>query len=95
MTETVVPYRDASRPVDERVADLLARMTRAEKIAQLGSFWAFEIVGELLGARHPPEEVRGPVFDGHGGIAIRIAHGGHPFTDPAVSPPTSWRSATR
>jgi beta-glucosidase len=45
MTTTIAPYRDASRPVDERVADLLARMTRAEKVAQLGSFWAFEVVG--------------------------------------------------
>jgi beta-glucosidase len=46
MTETVVPYRDASLPVGERVADLLARMTRVEKVAQLGSFWAFEVVGD-------------------------------------------------
>jgi beta-glucosidase len=38
------PYRDDSRPLDERVADLLGRMTLAEKLAQLGSFWAFEIV---------------------------------------------------
>jgi beta-glucosidase len=45
MTTTIAPYRDSSRPVDERVADLLARMTRAEKVAQLGSFWAFEVVG--------------------------------------------------
>jgi beta-glucosidase len=27
------------------VADLLGRMTRTEKLAQLGSFWAFEVVG--------------------------------------------------
>ena len=39
------PYRDALRPLDERVADLLGRMTREEKIAQLGSVWAFEIIG--------------------------------------------------
>jgi beta-glucosidase len=45
MTTAVVPYRDPALPVDERVSDLLARMTRAEKIAQLGSFWAFEVVG--------------------------------------------------
>jgi beta-xylosidase len=32
-------WRDPARPVDERVADLLARMTAAEKIAQLGSVW--------------------------------------------------------
>jgi len=40
------PYRDPSRPVEERVADLIGRMTRAEKLAQLGSFWAFEVVGD-------------------------------------------------
>ena len=41
-----MPYRDPSRPLDERVADLLGRMTRAEKLAQLGSFWASEVVGD-------------------------------------------------
>jgi beta-glucosidase len=40
------PYRDGSRPLDERVADLIGRMTLDEKLAQLGSFWAFEIVDE-------------------------------------------------
>ncbi|MFW5846332.1 MAG: beta-glucosidase, partial [Planctomycetota bacterium] len=29
------PYRDAGRSVDERVADLLGRMTLAEKIGQM------------------------------------------------------------
>jgi hypothetical protein len=29
------PYRDAKRSVDARVADLLGRMTPAEKVAQL------------------------------------------------------------
>jgi beta-xylosidase len=32
-------WRDPARPVAERVADLLARMTLEEKIAQLGSIW--------------------------------------------------------
>ena len=32
-------WRDPARPADERVADLLSRMTLAEKIAQLGSSW--------------------------------------------------------
>jgi len=36
---TVEPWRDPSCPVDERVADLLSRMTMEEKVAQLGSVW--------------------------------------------------------
>jgi beta-glucosidase len=36
-------YRDAERPVGERVDDLLARMTLPEKVAQLGSAWVFEL----------------------------------------------------
>ena len=53
-------YQDPALAVDDRVGDLLGRMTVEEKIAQLGSIWAFEIVGddglngrkldELLGA---------------------------------------------
>ena len=39
-------YRDATAPIEERVADLLARMTIEEKVAQLGSVWAFDIVRE-------------------------------------------------
>jgi beta-glucosidase len=46
MTTALAPYRDPGLSADERVADLLARMTRKEKIAQLGSAWAFEIVGD-------------------------------------------------
>jgi beta-glucosidase len=45
MTTIQAPYRDATLPVEGRVADLLARMTIEEKIAQLGSVWSFEIVG--------------------------------------------------
>ncbi len=32
-------WQDPGRPADERVADLLARMTLEEKLAQLGSVW--------------------------------------------------------
>jgi beta-glucosidase len=45
MTTIQAPYRDATRPVEERVSDLMTRMTIDEKIAQLGSVWSFEIVG--------------------------------------------------
>ncbi len=37
------PYRDASRPTDERVADLMARMSLDEKLGQLGSLWVFQV----------------------------------------------------
>lgn len=36
-------YRDATLPVAERVADLLARMTPEEKVGQLGSAWVFQL----------------------------------------------------
>lgn len=37
-------YREETLPIDERVRDLVAAMTRTEKISQLGSLWSFEIV---------------------------------------------------
>ena len=39
-----MPYRDASLPLDERVDDLLARMSLDEKLAQIGSVWSTELV---------------------------------------------------
>ncbi len=46
MTTIEARYRDSTAPVEERTADLLVRMTRTEKLAQLGSAWAFEFVDE-------------------------------------------------
>jgi beta-glucosidase len=37
-------YKDATAGIDERVADLLGRMSPEEKLAQLGSIWSFEIL---------------------------------------------------
>ena len=45
MATTQPLYRDAALPIERRVADLLARMTVAEKVAQLGSVWSFELLG--------------------------------------------------
>ncbi|MGH3167214.1 MAG: glycoside hydrolase family 3 N-terminal domain-containing protein [Trebonia sp.] len=39
LTEASDIWRDPSRPVKERVQDLLSRMTLEEKLAQLGSIW--------------------------------------------------------
>ena len=41
---TLPGYRDSQRPIEERVDDLLGRMTTDEKIAQLGSSWSFELL---------------------------------------------------
>lgn len=43
-TSTNKLYQDSSQAVEARVRDLLARMTLDEKIAQLGSLWAFEVM---------------------------------------------------
>src|SRR5512140_3075621 len=43
MTSTALPYRDATLPIETRVADLLSRMTIEEKVAQLGSAWSFQL----------------------------------------------------
>ncbi|HEX2622888.1 MAG TPA: glycoside hydrolase family 3 N-terminal domain-containing protein, partial [Phototrophicaceae bacterium] len=40
-------YQDATRSVAERVDDLLAQMTLDEKIAQLGSYWVYELLDKV------------------------------------------------
>ncbi len=39
-------YTDATRSTEERVDDLIDKMTLDEKLAQLGSFWIYEILDE-------------------------------------------------
>ncbi|MFI7604435.1 glycoside hydrolase family 3 N-terminal domain-containing protein [Micromonospora sp. NPDC049366] len=62
-------YADASAPVQERVSDLLARMTREEKLAQLGSTWAFAL---LESGRFSAERAR-PVLRHGLGHVTRVA----------------------
>ena len=78
MTTIEARYRDADLPIDVRVADLLARMTPAEKLAQLGSLWSFELFRSET--ELDPERVRDRLADGIGQVS-RVA--GATNLDPA------------
>ncbi len=62
-------YQDPNRATSERVADLLARMTLDEKLAQLGSVWVFEVLTDMVF-----DEVKAQNLMGHGlGHITRLA----------------------
>ena len=54
----VAPYKDATLPIAERVADLLSRMTLEEKVAQMHAFW-------LILSEDGKHQVRSDEFIGH------------------------------
>ncbi len=70
MTTIEARYRDPSLQIDARVADLLARMTLDEKLAQLGSAWSFELFRSET--ELDPDLVRGRLPEGIGQIS-RVA----------------------
>jgi beta-glucosidase len=70
MTTVEARFRDADLPIDARVADLLARMTLDEKLAQLGSIWSFELFRSE--SELDPERLRARLPDGIGQIS-RVA----------------------
>ena len=41
-----IAYKDDSLPIEQRVDDLLSRMTLEEKVAQLGSRWVYELADD-------------------------------------------------
>ena len=41
------PYQDAKRPIEERVADLLSRMTDEEKVAQMDMIRGVELATQV------------------------------------------------
>ncbi|GIV99827.1 glycoside hydrolase family 3 N-terminal domain-containing protein [Roseiflexus sp.] len=45
-TTTTYPYQHAGLPLEQRVEDLLGRMTVEEKVAQLSSRWIYEIADD-------------------------------------------------
>jgi beta-glucosidase len=78
---TLAPaYRDAALTIDERVDDLLGRMTLEEKLAQIGSIWAFELTKD--GALDP-EQARSHLAAGMGQIT-RVAGATNLLPGPAA-----------
>jgi len=63
------PYKDPSLPVDQRVADLLGRMTLEEKVAQTWTLWQGK--GRILdeAGNFSPEKAAAAIPDGIGQIA--------------------------
>ena len=39
LAQFLPPYRDSKLPIEQRIADLLSRMTLEEKVAQMESAW--------------------------------------------------------
>ena len=67
MPKNEFPYRDASLPVDRRVADLLSRMTLEEKVAQMSllDMKANNLTTEAIDS---DEEIRQKSVNGMGGL---------------------------
>jgi beta-glucosidase len=63
------PYRDAKRPVDQRVADLLARMTIEEKVAQLQGIWVRKAEIQDADGRFNPAKAKAILGNGIGQIS--------------------------
>ena len=62
MTET---YRDPSAAIDDRVTDLLGRMTLEEKVAQLGTVWLTALVND---EKFDPDNAAELLADGIGQV---------------------------
>jgi beta-glucosidase len=71
-------YRDRSRPVEERVADLLARMTIEEKVAQLQGIWNRKSEVQAADARFSPDKARPVLGLGLGEVSRPGELGGAP-----------------
>jgi len=81
------PYRDAARSVDERAADLLARMTLDEKVAQLQGLWKRNAKMQGPGGVFDPAGAPGLLANGIGEIARPSEIADPPKGSPATRTP--------
>ena len=74
------PYRDAKLPVEQRVADLLGRMTLEEKVAQTRSVWQLGVVLRDERGNFSPAKAQELLKDGIGqlGTIAKPEVMGHP-----------------
>jgi beta-xylosidase len=83
-------WRDASAPVDERVSDLVARMTLAEKVAQLSGVWGVDPdVGDMAPMLR---DAMGPVLRWDEVIADGLGQLTRPFGTEPVEPADGMRA---
>ena len=54
--ESLPVYKDASQPVEQRIDDLLARMTLEEKVAQMISVWEQKKLIQTADGAFSPEQ---------------------------------------
>src|SRR5262245_11869022 len=71
-------YRDPARPIDERVADLLGRMTLEEKVAQLLGLWRKRADFQLPDGHFSPDKAKALLGNGIGEISRPSEIGGPP-----------------
>ena len=62
-------YRDPTRPVEERVGDLLSRMTLDEKLAQLSAVWVYELLEDVTFSKAKAQ----PLIGNGSGQITRVA----------------------
>jgi beta-glucosidase len=86
VAQTTPVYRDANAPIDARVADLLARMTLEEKVAQLQGIWNRK--REIQDAQGRFDPANAPALIGHGiGEVSRPSEIAGPTTGPPTRSP--------
>lgn len=83
-------WRDPSAPVDERVSDLVARMTLAEKVAQLSGVWGVDPeVGDMAPMLR---DAMGPMLSWDEVIADGLGQLTRPFGTEPVEPTDGLRA---